>query len=400
MNTAERDVLAIWAASGAMALTGPPDRPLGPPAPLVPRMVELGRRFEERSATLGRRVELDPVALLGERAAIARLTRRGQVSVGGATRLLPTADGWVAVTLARPDDVDLLPAWLGLDLDADVRTRHDPWPAVSDAVRQRSSRDLDSQGALLGLPIGALPPGGREPVTSSVGTEPLPCRATRVGDAAPRIDLRDITVVDLSSLWSGPLCGSLLALAGAQVTKVESTTRPDGARNGPPEFFSLMNAGKSGATVDLPTPAGTDALRELIAHADVVIEGSRPRALAQLGIDATDTVQRDGLKVWVSITAHGRDGDGSNRVGFGDDAAVAGGLVAWHDDEPYFCADAVADPTTGLVAAVACLDALAVGGAWLLDVALANVAAHLAGPTLEPPGSLAVAPPRARLVSS
>jgi hydroxymethylglutaryl-CoA lyase len=45
--------------------------------------------------------------------------------------------------------------------------------------------------------------------------------------------------------------------------------------------------------------------------------------------------------------------DGADRVAFGDDAAVGGGLVVWDADGPCFCADAVADPVAGLVAAAA-----------------------------------------------
>ena len=67
--------------------------------------------------------------------------------------------------------------------------------------------------------------------------------------------------------------------------------------------------------------------------------------------------------------------------------------MAWDGDEPCFCADAVADPTSGLVAAAATLDALATGGRWLLDVSLAGVARHLAGPTLPVPGDTPVAEP-------
>ncbi len=83
-------------------------------------------------------------------------------------------------------------------------------------------------------------------------------------------------------------------------------------------------------------------------------------------------------------------------MGFGDDAAVAGGLVCWQDDRPVFCADAVADPVSGLVAAAACLDALATGGRWLVDVGMAGVAAHLAGPTLPVPTGTSAATARAR----
>jgi hypothetical protein len=74
-------------------------------------------------------------------------------------------------------------------------------------------------------------------------------------------------------------------------------------------------------------------------------------------------------------------------------------LVVWHEGAAMFCADAVADPITGLAAARACLDALAAGGRWLLDVSMAGVCAALAGPTLPVPDGLAVAPPRARPIT-
>src|SRR5688572_29326430 len=64
------DPTAEWAASGAMALTGSALGPaLGPPALLVDGVAELGRRIAARTAELGQRVELDWLALLGERAA-------------------------------------------------------------------------------------------------------------------------------------------------------------------------------------------------------------------------------------------------------------------------------------------------------------------------------------------
>jgi crotonobetainyl-CoA:carnitine CoA-transferase CaiB-like acyl-CoA transferase len=82
--------------------------------------------------------------------------------------------------------------------------------------------------------------------------------------------------------------------------------------------------------------------------------------------------------VWLSITGYGRDASVRERVAFGDDAAVAGGLVADAGDGPCFVADAVADPLTGVVSAGAVRDALHAGTRVLLDVALARVAAHVA----------------------
>jgi crotonobetainyl-CoA:carnitine CoA-transferase CaiB-like acyl-CoA transferase len=185
-------------------------------------------------------------------------------------------------------------------------------------------------------------------------------------------------------------------MAGATVRKVESVQRPDGARRGPSAFFDLLNAGKESVAVDLATADGVAHLAAVIDVADVVIEGSRPRALEHLGIDAVSRVDAGGPRVWLSITGHGRDGAARDWVAFGDDAAVAGGLVAEDETGPVFCADAVADPLTGVASAVAVLEALAAGERGLLDASLSAVAAAVAGPTLLVPDGVVAAAPVAR----
>ena len=103
-----------------------------------------------------------------------------------------------------------------------------------------------------------------------------------------------LLVADLSSMWAGPLCGQLLAQAGATVVKVESAARPDGTRAGPPAFFDWMNGGKLSYVADFDQPSG---LRRLLAAADIVIESSRPAALARrgLGADGRRSARRPGL---------------------------------------------------------------------------------------------------------
>ena len=176
--------------------------------------------------------------------------------------------------------------------------------------------------------------------------------------------LQGLLVVDLSSLWAGPTCARLLTGAGATVVKVESATRPDGARRGNRDFYERLHAGQEERSVAFETAAGVAELRALLAEADVIIEGSRPRALERLGIEPTEVVADRPGAVWLSITAYGRSGPWRNRVGFGDDCAAAGGLVAWTaDGSPAFVADAVADPLTGMVAA-ALVAAGAAGRRW------------------------------------
>ena len=369
-----------WAASGAMALTGWPDRPpLAAPASLLPFLRSVRSEIAASSAGLGRPVDLDTAALLGERAAIAGFGRRGRRSCGGATELVRCADGgWIAASLARPDDVELLPAWLG-------------GTELAGGVARRTAVDVVAAGIELGIPCARL---------GEVGTTEPAFTAAPLAAGPPRLRLGDAVVVDLSSLWAGPLCGHVLTLAGAgTVVKVESTTRPDGARHGPPAFFDLLHARQRSVALDLRDRGDVERLRDLLLAADVVIESSRPRALAQLGIDAAATAAAAGA-VWISVTGHGRSGQEASRVAFGDDAAVAGGLVAGPPDDPVFCADAVADPLTGLTAAAVALDRFAAGGAWLVDVAMARVAAWCARgapPTGRWTGS--VAGPRARPTS-
>ena len=367
MTSAERsgapdEELEAWAASGAMYLTGRPDGPpLGPPPGFVGRLRALATGL----------TDVDVLTLLGERAAIAGFKRSGDVSCGGAARLLRTADGWVAVNLPRRDDVDLLPAWLiGVEFGSDA-----PWEKMAAAVAKEPAELLTKRAQFLGLPVATLP---RGLIAASPGFGGDDTR----GDGHGGLDRP--FVVDLSSLWAGPLCTSLLQQTGARVVKVESVRRPDGARRGPAAFFDLLHAGQEAVAIDFRDADGRVALRQLIEAADVVVEASRPRALEQLGIDAKAVLGRaaetgQGPRVWVSITGYGRTAPGRDRVAFGDDAAVAGGLVAWDERGPCFLADAIADPCAGIAAAAGVLRALR-GGPSLLDVSMRDVAAHLAGP--------------------
>jgi crotonobetainyl-CoA:carnitine CoA-transferase CaiB-like acyl-CoA transferase len=190
-------------------------------------------------------------------------------------------------------------------------------------------------------------------------------------------------VVDLSSMWAGPLCARLLGLAGADVIKVETPGRPDGGRAGERRFFDWLHGGHRSVVLDFRSPSGRGALAALLAVADVVIEASRPRALAQLGLAPEMIPHRDG-QVWLSITGYGRgDAAAAELVAFGDDAAVAGGLVGWTGDgpgdgDPVFCADAIADPLTGLCGALAVARSVAGGGGQLIDLSMREVAAGFA----------------------
>ncbi|TDB98228.1 CoA transferase [Actinomadura sp. 7K534] len=332
------DALASWASSGVLPLCGHPDGP-----PLVPP-----GNAAAVAAGLGERFGVDGARLLSERAAFTGHRRRGRRSAGGACRLLPTADGWAAVSCARPDD----PALLGALAEADVDD--DPWPALVPWLREHTGAELAERAELLGV--------AAAPVADCPSSVPEPL--------APR-PLDGALVVDFSALWAGPLCAHLLGSAGARVVKVETPARPDGARLGDAAFYDLLHAGHRSVVLDPADPAGRRAMRALVDAADIVIEASRPRALARFGLDAEAAVA--GGTTWVSITAYGRAHD---RIGFGDDVAAAAGLVCRDPDlAPLFCGDAIADPLTGLTAAALAATVPPGGGGVLWDVAMSAVVA-------------------------
>ena len=180
--------------------------------------------------------------------------------------------------------------------------------------------------------------------------------------------------------------------------KRQSLSRPDGARRGPLGFFDLLNGGKESLALDFKDDRSLKFLRKIVKEADVIVEGSRPRALRQLGIDAETEVENG--KVWISITGYGRTGPRSKGVAFGDDAAVSGGLFL--KDPLSFIADAVADPSAGLLSAVIALSALESEKGWLIDVPLSAVANWICGTGEVPKESErdVVAEPRARKIKT
>lgn len=351
------DDLALWASCGAMALTGRADGPpSAAPAGIVTAAAAAAADVTSMTERMGTAVHVDGPSLLGERAAFAGFARQGSVSVGGAARFEAAADGWVVLNLPRPEDVEALPALVEEAIDpAD-------WPAVQAGLRRRTAAELVDRGRLLGLAVARpeerpqLAAPGRE-LTRGPG-RPIPARPL---------------VLDFSSLWAGPLAGSLLADGGARVIKIEGRGRPDGARQGPAGFYDLLNAGKETITIDFADRNDRALLRRMVAAADLVIEGSRPRALTAVGLHPTVAVH-EWATSWISITGHGRTHD-PDRIGFGDDAAVAGGLWVDDPDGPMFVADAVADPLTGMAAAALAAEVLASERASAVETPLSRVAA-------------------------
>lgn len=135
------------------------------------------------------------------------------------------------------------------------------------------------------------------------------------------LPLQGVKVVELCEIAAGPFCGMLLADMGADVIKVE---RPagDAMRTWPPisdgysENFASINRNKRSVVLDIKTPDGLQAARQLIESSDVVIENFRPGVMKRLGIDyETLSAAKPGL-VYCSISAFGQTGPRATQGGF------------------------------------------------------------------------------------
>lgn len=345
--------------------TDAPDADCGPPIPLW-RWADRQLRELSAIARSERIAGLSGLTVVGERGSARSFEIRGRRSAGvGGSYLHPTRDGsWFALTIMREEDRAYLPALFGREGMEQASQEE-----LAAEIALHDSADLLARGRALGLPVACA---DETPVSP-------PVEVLARGDHRQRPSRYRPLVVDMSSIWAGPLCGHLLWLAGAQVIKVESRKRPDMIRSSDPQTFSVVNQGKDCVDVDLTDPNQRERLVALIRRADIVLESSRPRALRHLGIDADQLVREVPGLVWLSITGHGATGEPANWVGVGNDCAVAGGLsraLADATGEIGYVGDALADPLTGITAALEGWRAYAPGKAVRLGFAMSAIAAR------------------------
>jgi hypothetical protein len=309
---------------------------------------------------------LEGATIVGERGSNGGYTIHGRVSAGiGGSRLMATRDGgWFALTIIRAEDRELLPALFG-DAAIDINDN----AAIAAAVSRHDCAQLVARGRLLGLPVASADETPPSPPAELLARGP---RRARAPGHRP-------LVIDLSAIWAGPLIGHLFWLAGAEVVKVESLTRPDLIRRDDPATFDLINQGKASVLVDFADDSQKAALVALIRRADFVIESSRVRALRQLGIDADALVRETPGLVWLSVTGHGGRGEPATWTGIGNDCAVAAGLsraLADASGQIGYVGDAIADPLTGITGALAGWRAYRSGEARRIALAMSAITAQ------------------------
>src|SRR3977135_4239376 len=144
-----------------------------------------------------------------------------------------------------------------------------------------------------------------------------PISIERIGEAAPKPwpagdrPLAGMRVLDLSRVIAGPVAGRTLAVHGADVLLVSGPDLP-----AIPWLTIDTGRGKLSSFVELKSERGRDALRGLLAEADIFSQGYRPSAIANLGFSPEQAAKINPGIVYVTLSAYGHAGPWAERRGF------------------------------------------------------------------------------------
>lgn len=152
--------------------------------------------------------------------------------------------------------------------------------------------------------------------------------------------LQGVRVIDMSHVIAGPLASFYLAQLGAEVIKVESPAGGDvmrasrGGEGDTPDGFVALNAGKASAALDIRTPQGAAAVRELARSADVFIENFRPGVVARYGLDEASIRAINPSIVYCSISGYGQQGAWAQRGAYDHVVQALTGMMMMSGDDP------------------------------------------------------------------
>jgi (E)-2-((N-methylformamido)methylene)succinate hydrolase len=203
--------------------------------------------------------------------------------------------------------------------------------------------------------------------------------------------LKGIRVLDLSRMLSGPYCTMMLADHGAEVIKIEDPKGDTSRANGPYRdddpnhdwagYFVSLNRSKKSVVLDLKSPEGKAAFRQLAATADVVVENFRPGVMERLGLSYESLAEANPRLVYAAIRGFGDPRSGASPYGdwpsYDVVAQAMGGLIAQTGPDvatPTKTGPGIGDVFAGMIMAFGVLAALraaeANGQGQFIDIAM------------------------------
>jgi CoA-transferase family III len=303
-----------------------------------------------------------PVTIDAEHVALAARSERyarDESSRGDADLMAPlsrfwrTADGWLRLHANYP--------WHRERALGVLECQQTP-PAVEQAILGWRSEELEDALAAAGA-LGYAVRSPREwqvhPQGRAVAALPLLESISGQGvgrSIAAGRGAHGRRVLDLTRVIAGPVATRTLAAWGAEVLRLDSPDLPEI----PVQALDMLS-GKRSALLDFSERAGRAALEELLAEADVVVQGYRPGALARYGLAPEALAERHPHLSLVTLSAWGAEGPWAARRGFDSLVQCPTGITAVEgsDERPGALPAQILDHATGYLAAAAALLALA-----------------------------------------
>lgn len=234
---------------------------------------------------------------------------------------------------------------------------------------------------------------------------PSPTDAAPAPAATGPGPLAGVKILDLTSVFMGPLATACLADLGADVLKIEAPegdmVRPigPGGEDGLGPIFQHLNRNKRSVVLDLKSEAGIAALLRLARHADVLVYNIRPQAMARLGLGWERLQAVNPRLIYVGVFGYSQRGPYAAEPAFDDLIQAASGLAhamgVASDAPPRYAPVTVADRAVGFYAFGAIAAALygreRTGRGQRVDVPMFEAMTslvmgdHLYGHTYEPP---------------
>jgi crotonobetainyl-CoA:carnitine CoA-transferase CaiB-like acyl-CoA transferase len=204
--------------------------------------------------------------------------------------------------------------------------------------------------------------------------------------------LSGLRVLDISTLFAGPLAATLLGDFGAEVIKVEhprgDPVRGHGAsKDGVGLWWKVIGRNKKSVTLYLGTPEGQEIFRRMVAEADVVIENFRPGTLERWGLGYDELSRINPGLVLARVTGFGQFGPYAQRPGFGTLAEAMSGFAAITGEPdgpptlpPFGLADGIAALTTAFAVMTALRARENSGRGQVVDLAIIEPILTVLGP--------------------
>lgn len=179
------------------------------------------------------------------------------------------------------------------------------------------------------------------------------------------LPLSGVTVIDLGQIYNGPYCTFLMAMAGAQVIKIESRggehLRRRSVVGGAALPFAMLNSNKSCVTLNLKASEGKALLKQMVQRADVLVENFSPGAMDRLGLGWEVLRNENPRLIFGSGSGYGRSGPYKDYPAMDLTVQAMAGVMSvtgFPDRPPVKAGPAICDFTAGVHLYSAILTAL------------------------------------------